>query len=148
MARPQNRRRIATFAVAVLLVQVLVPRGYMPASLASGWFVALCPDGLTTPEMVVLIGAQQSQDQHHHGHVEHVEHERKHHAMHQSHGADGTADPSRLCELAGLYVDALEATAFVAELPERPTLDSLDLDPATPPGPGIRHFSPRAPPLA
>ncbi|MEL7044366.1 MAG: hypothetical protein AAGL66_05015 [Pseudomonadota bacterium] len=147
MFKPQYRRCIATFAVAVLLVQVLVPRGYMPANLASGWFVALCPDGLTPQATMALFGA----DPHHNKHSrdqQHHEHQYRHHAAHQDHDADGTADPSRPCELAGLYVDALESTVFFTEQAERQTLDSPELDPATPRVPSIRHFHPRAPPLA
>ena len=126
MLKPQNRRSIATFAVAVLLAQVLIPRGYMPAHLPTGSFVKLCPDGLTPHAVMVLFGAH-----HHHDHGR----------------ADG-ADSSRPCELGGLYGDAIETSAFVTDLPERQALGTLELNPAPPAGPRIRNFRPRAPPFA
>ena len=59
-------RRIATSLVlACLLLQAAIPVGYMPASLSSGSFVQLCPDGLPPSFVHKLAGGH-----HHHQHAD------------------------------------------------------------------------------
>jgi hypothetical protein len=41
-------RHAVVLAMAVLALQALSPPGYMPGSLAGGWPVVLCPEGLPT----------------------------------------------------------------------------------------------------
>jgi len=56
----------------VLLVQGAMPAGYMPASVASGWPVMLCPEGLPAGFLDALNGGAGSQQirggRHHHPH--------------------------------------------------------------------------------
>ncbi len=76
-----------------MVLQVAVPRGFMPAAVSGGWYLQLCPDGLSAEVMQVLLGEQHQ----HHGH----------HGGHQHHGT--STDPGKPCELAGLYADVLGA---------------------------------------
>ena len=60
-----TRRSRWLFAVCLALaVQSLYPAGYMPASLASGWPIMLCPDGLPTG---FLDSGDHHSGAHHHG---------------------------------------------------------------------------------
>ncbi|MFK7915321.1 MAG: hypothetical protein AB8B93_15515 [Pseudomonadales bacterium] len=73
--------------LAVLLLRVLVPVGYMPAALADGWPVQLCPDGLSSAAMTALLGEQH---QHHKMHsMVSMSHEGAHHEGHMM-----AADPA------------------------------------------------------
>jgi len=75
---------LATFAL-----RVLVPAGLMPADMTDGWFLKLCPDGVSAEWMAGLNG-----DHHHHHHEE-----------------DGAQDSS--CELGGgLGASAANQDAF------------------------------------
>jgi hypothetical protein len=56
---------LVVLAVAGLL-RLLVPAGYMPAPLSSGWPVQICPSGLPDSAIQALLG--QSQHSHHHHH--------------------------------------------------------------------------------
>jgi hypothetical protein len=60
--------------LAAVVLRVAVPVGYMPAPLASGWPVQLCPDGLSAEVMVALFGPSHQHHaapappaHHHHG---------------------------------------------------------------------------------
>jgi len=89
-------------ALAALLLQGLAPPGYMPGSLASGWPVVLCPEGL--PKGFLGGG-------HHHGH-----HQGHHPAHHQGsgHGADHDPGLGEHCPLGGMLDGAaLSSTAVV-----------------------------------
>jgi len=60
---PLRQRVLTTLAAAALLLRVAVPVGFMPASLADGWYLELCADGLPTPVVVALFGEHHA----HHG---------------------------------------------------------------------------------
>lgn len=48
-----------------LLARIAVPAGFMPADTAQGWFLELCPQGLTAPAMVALLGDNPGRHHHH-----------------------------------------------------------------------------------
>jgi hypothetical protein len=48
-----------------MLLRILVPAGYMPGALTSGWYLVLCPDGISSSVMAVLMG----ESSHHHHHM-------------------------------------------------------------------------------
>lgn len=58
--------------LAAVLLRVAVPVGYMPAPVASGWPVQLCPDGLSAEVMVALFGPAH---QHHAAPAPHAHHQ-------------------------------------------------------------------------
>ncbi|MEQ9022679.1 MAG: hypothetical protein RLN82_07960 [Pseudomonadales bacterium] len=62
-----DRRLVTSIALLAMLLRILVPTGYMPGSLASGWFLVLCPDGISSSTMAVLMG----ESGHHHHHMSH-----------------------------------------------------------------------------
>ena len=69
MARTASSTAALRLAAFGLLFQLLLPNGYMPAPVASGWLLALCPDGLSAHARVVLFGDHASHGHHaHHGH--------------------------------------------------------------------------------
>jgi len=47
-----------------MLLRVAVPVGFMPSSLADGWYLKLCPDGMSDSAMMALLG--QHDHSHHH----------------------------------------------------------------------------------
>lgn len=49
-----------------MLLRIAVPAGYMPSSLAEGWYLKLCPDGISASVMMALMGQQDHS--HHHSH--------------------------------------------------------------------------------
>lgn len=64
----ERRRTCVLFALAAAgLLRLLVPAGYMPAPLSSGWPVQICPDGLPASAVHALLG--QSHHHHHHHHL-------------------------------------------------------------------------------
>ena len=65
-ARRQRSIRIGVYSLTLLfLLRALVPAGFMPAPLASGSPVQLCPQGLSSVEVAALFG-QHHQPGHHH----------------------------------------------------------------------------------
>ena len=66
--RSLTQRVLSVLAAMALTFQVLVPVGFMPASVADGWYIEFCPDGLPTPTLVALYGAHHA----HHGAVHHA----------------------------------------------------------------------------
>ncbi len=69
-------------ALAAFGLRALVPVGFMPAAVGQGWFLQLCPQGMSEAAMAVLLGKQ-----HHHHH-------------HQTQGKAQSASPVQ-CELGG-----------------------------------------------
>jgi len=63
-----HHRWIAGVALLALLLRVLVPAGYMPAALASGWYLSLCPHGMPNPAAVAALGHSMHHDHAQHGH--------------------------------------------------------------------------------
>ena len=80
-------RWIARLAAVCLLLQVAIPRGYMPADLASGWYLKLCHQGLSSDVLAVLTGeGAESPQAHHLGHHDHAHHGPAHHSRaHHNH---------------------------------------------------------------
>lgn len=72
--RLRYRRPVGLLVLLSFFLQVLIPVGYMPASVASGQFVQLCPSGLS-PELMQLLHPQHKiassndleSSRHHHG---------------------------------------------------------------------------------
>lgn len=139
LARP---RAIVALASFVLLLQTLIPSGYMPGTLQSGRIAVLCPHGLPAEFVAQLQQASPANAtaaHHHHGHAE------------DSAGSAKTASSAILdtCDLgAGLDQPALLAvispvTLAVAAVPQRSWIYSLTIrtDPLPKP-------QPRGPPLA
>lgn len=60
-----NRRLIACIALLAILLRAAVPAGFMPGSLTSGWYLVLCPDGISSSAMMALLGEQQDHSHHH-----------------------------------------------------------------------------------
>lgn len=100
-----KRRRNWLIAVCVaLFVQSMYPAGYMPASMAGGWPIMLCPNG-----MPVLFMA--SRHQQHGGH--------QHHGDHQSHGdqtreqqADDTCPVGKALDSQALPIATVTAASY------------------------------------
>lgn len=60
--------------LASLLLRILVPAGFMPASVADGWYLTLCPDGWSRQALTVLLGHQHHHaPEHHSGGVQQCE---------------------------------------------------------------------------
>ncbi len=68
---PQRGRNPLSLALSLLLiVQGVMPSGYMPASVAEGWPVALCPEGLP-PAFLLVRPAAAPRAGHHANHHDH-----------------------------------------------------------------------------
>ncbi len=119
-------------AAAAMALQVAVPRGFMPAAVSGGWYLQLCPDGLSAEVMQVLLG-DQHQHHHHHG---------GHHDGHQG----SSADTGKPCELAGLYADALAMFAVNAAGPEPAPTPALFAASHQPRASRFTSYLSRAPP--
>jgi hypothetical protein len=52
----KKRTVFSLFAAIALLIRVAIPTGFMPSSMADGWYLELCPDGMPTQVMVALFG--------------------------------------------------------------------------------------------
>ena len=46
-----------------MLLRIAVPTGFMPAALEDGWYLKVCPDGLSMQTMMAVFGHQHA----HHG---------------------------------------------------------------------------------
>jgi hypothetical protein len=91
--RNNYHRLVISIALLAMLLRILVPTGYMPGSLASGWYLVLCPDGISSSTMAVLMG------------------ESGHHHHHASHGSHGKATPTlndeyKQCDLGSGFASA------------------------------------------
>ena len=89
--------------LAAFALRVLVPVGYMPTAVSGGWFLQLCPDGLSPQVMAGLMGGGHA---HHHHHADN----------------SGSAEPQR-CDLGS----ALSAELGKAEIPSLPQGEASDL---------------------
>jgi len=63
----RHHRWLAGLALLTMLLRVAVPGGYMPTSIAGGWYLSLCPHGMPNPAAVAAL-ANSAQHEHHHGH--------------------------------------------------------------------------------
>lgn len=60
---------LARLALIALLLRAAVPQGYMPSAVADGWYLELCPDGISAATVAALfdeINPQQSDAGHDH----------------------------------------------------------------------------------
>lgn len=60
--RSAARSLLARLVLVGLVLRVAVPAGFMPTNLDDGWFLKLCPDGMSMSVMMALLG----HDHHHH----------------------------------------------------------------------------------
>lgn len=140
----RSRHAILSLALgASLLLRVLVPAGYMPAPVADGWPLQLCPDGMPMAAMRALLG-----DGHHH---------HRHHGgpaafAAANAGADAVADTAAAampaqCELGAGFAAAtlLDSAGVPPSFVGAPTI--VRRDPAAPTAPPHRPaYQSRAPP--
>lgn len=126
------RLGLLSLLVLSLSVRVMVPAGFMPASLASGGPYVICPKGLPNFAAVVSQGAGQSEkDGHEHGHENgHALHGKHHSAQgnvapvdHSNHEeALSHSDPGvQFCPVGSVFsavaVPAVEALLLLAWIP-------------------------------
>lgn len=134
MAASQRRRWLAGIALLTMVLRVLVPSGYMPAALAGGWYLSLCPHGMPNPAAVTALANSA-----HHGHHG-AGHQLDHHHDHVDHTFDH-------CELgSGLTLSATLATVTGFELPQPARLLDIPERPAPPRQLFPRAYDSRAPP--
>ena len=99
----QNRRSIASTLLLIFALQVIVPVGFMPADLSTGWFVKLCPQGLSPETMRLFHPEHDFQYQQafyskhtshskHNSVVEHSNHHTGHHSNQHSNQQIATND--------------------------------------------------------
>ncbi len=112
-------------ALAGVLLRAAIPAGYMPASLADGWFVELCPDGWPAAAVVALFG-------HEHAHAHHGEQ------------PDSFAD----CQLGGIAAAAVGTVDIAAALPAAHAAVTPPQDRPAARDRGRDAFRPRGPPNA
>ncbi|MEM1112116.1 MAG: hypothetical protein AAGI11_09440 [Pseudomonadota bacterium] len=93
-----HRLWIAWLAALSLLLQVAIPRGFMPAELSTGWYLQLCPQGLSAGAAAAFLGEDAH---HHHQHL----HQHQHQHEQQSKAADTEPQRANMCELAGQVAD-------------------------------------------
>lgn len=67
--RAINRHWVGSITLAFFFIQAVFPAGYMPAALSSGWFLQLCPTGVSNAVMAVLHGDQHAN---HSGQADHT----------------------------------------------------------------------------
>ena len=129
-----HRRWFTGVALLALLLRVLVPTGYMPAALDSGWYLSLCPHGMPDPAAVAALG--------HAGHGAHHDHTQ------QGHDHDAAQGPDH-CELGSGFALSAIVAAFASPVALAPALSTI----YTYSLPFLaraqtRYYDGRAPPLA
>jgi len=122
---------MATFTrltLVALALRVVIPAGFMPASISDGWFIQLCPQGLSPAAMELL----------HPGHGQNRTDHNDHDAHHAGHGGqvdgdnphDESAPDTVYCPLGNLYSAAGVPQSFdlgpvLAVATERPAEETL-----------------------
>ena len=102
------RRVLSYLLLGTLLLRVLVPAGFMPTDVSGGWYLEICPDGLTPAAMQVFMG-DDHQYHHHHGHHNHADNAE-------------SANPV-FCDLGAGFASALIDTSPAATTVVRPSTD-------------------------
>lgn len=126
---PRHRLPVLLSLLCGLILRVVTPAGYMPASAGSGLLFELCPDSL--PPGVTLAGASVKHQAHHH------------HGDHGDHGDKGDqCDLGHMLSGASADAPAVESTIAVPPAPISETA-SAPLPAAAP----RRNYLPRAPPF-
>ena len=140
---------------ALLLVQGVMPAGYMPASVDSGWPVMLCPEGL--PEGFLSPRSAAGARPLHHAHHSPVGHDPSHAptpadlSAPQDHGQHDTGEhsASSYCPLGSAINAAVIAELADVEISERiPAVPAILAYAAPIITVRYYHTSPRAPPVA
>ncbi len=99
---PRRPRLLFAITGTAFLLRLLVPAGYMPAAVDSGWPLQLCGDGIPAEIMAHLTGA------HHH---------------HHAHGDTGSMPEH--CDLGGGFAaDAVLASMEIEGTPPMPALQA------------------------
>jgi hypothetical protein len=136
-------RLLLQLALLAFVTRALIPTGFMPASLGSGWPLQPCPQSFGAAELAVLLDQSDSTSAHAHHH---------HHHHHHHHGSDdagaGASEPSH-CPL-GLVLSSPALVAAVELPPLLPAASEVprQADPAAVvarPHPAYRS---RAPPVS
>jgi hypothetical protein len=133
-----HRRRLASLAMLAMLLRVVIPSGYMPSSLADGWYLQFCPDGIPSAVMALLIG-DDSHHHHHHGDMAD--------AMKSGSESD-SASMFNQCDIGGGFASAFIPQAV--ELPVGTVIRSyvIYFRFSTPTSSPSHHYLARAPPEA
>jgi len=131
LSRARITATVTRLTLAALALRIVVPAGFMPASISDGWFIQLCPQGLSPAAMELLHPGHGQSDNDHSGHDDH-------HAQHggQPDGGnphDESAPDSNYCPLGSLYSAAAvpqsddqgPILAVNAERPEEETLSAI-----------------------
>ncbi len=127
---PRRHRLLFTITGTAFLLRLLVPSGYMPASVDSGWPLQLCGNGIPAAVMAHLTGA------HHH-----------HHAHNHAHG--GTGSKPEHCDLGGGFAaDTVLASMEVDDAAPPAALMPLPLPRVPGQSSAYPAQQPRAPPAA
>ena len=115
--------RTVLFALTALALfaRVLVPAGYMPAPVGSGWPVQLCGDGIPASVMAELLGLHNNHQQHHHHH--HAAHDHGEAPQECELGAGFATDlsPALSLDLVELQITGDRAEEMRAALPRAKT---------------------------
>ena len=101
------RRILSYLLLGTLLLRVAVPVGLMPGDLSDGWYLQICPDGLSPAAMQVFMG-----DEHHHHH---------HHDHHQ--GEDSESANPVFCDLGAGFASALIDSSATTVVVLNPSVD-------------------------
>jgi hypothetical protein len=131
-------RRSALWLTALAFaLRLLVPAGSMPSSVADGWYLSLCPDGLPPAALAALLGEPEA-THHHHGHRD-------------GSGDEGGGDTAMAlpadCELGSAFAAALAPGALpTLALPHRTGASWTRPATAPPAASSPSPYQPRGPP--
>ena len=131
--------------MASLLLRALIPAGFMAAPVAEGWWLQLCPAGMTMPSYRALTTdtPASAHGTHHPSHT-HV----SEHGSHSDHASHGEGEPDAACGL-GAGFAATAPDLDVAPLNQARPSHRLRLAYRAPQlRPPLRTNGVRAPPIA
>ena len=86
-----RRRTIARTLLLIFAIQAIIPAGFMPANISAGWFVKLCPQGLSA-ETMQLFHPDHNSDLND-SYLNDVADHSNHHMGHHSKSADSVDNP-------------------------------------------------------
>ncbi|MEM1145352.1 MAG: hypothetical protein AAGI88_22460 [Pseudomonadota bacterium] len=115
---------VVRFAVAALLLQVAVPRGFMPADIDTGWYLKFCPQGLPASALKTTSPEHHLHRRLHdqpHPHLSQVKNQNQHDRQNREHrqkSGEHHASVSGLCAFAAQLSDgeASPGVSFVQAL--------------------------------
>ncbi len=123
-----SKRLFACLSLAAIGLQAAIPAGFMPTNLASGWYVQLCPNGMSAELMAAVFG-----DEHHH--------------HHHGGGDNSSGEPSFECDLAGFSASFAGPGHVSTELPAVRVIARSASAPLRPLS-AVAPFRSRAPPVS